>query len=71
MCSLLFSAGPPGKVIPMECYVGDGPKRSLEMIGQAAGIAVGKSLPDLDKRFAHGAYAFSTLSLPFSMPLPI
>ena len=55
----------------MECYVGDGPKRSLEMIGQAAGIAVGKSLPDLDKRFAHGAYAFSTLSLPFSMPLPI
>lgn len=38
-------------VVPMDCYTEKGPSAVLKAVGDAAGLAVGKSIADLDRRF--------------------
>jgi hypothetical protein len=38
-------------VVPMDCYVGDGPAEALRIIGEAAGLTVGRSIAEIDPKF--------------------
>jgi hypothetical protein len=38
-------------VVPMDCYTAKGPSEVLRLVGEAAGLTVGKSLGDLDRSF--------------------